>query len=185
MMWRKRMRYLLSAWRLRFRVYRLARALKKRGIRCNINVHYRAPAKAHRFSTAYHIATGQIRVGSLRALAHGCDSNGHQWIKPEWAIHLTDAQPANLCPFVVNNATALAPEGLPYAEEGYEKNDPKRAPNTSDAPVSKHVYGLAIDLNVDWKQLDGEWGAQTNAFIAQFGLCRPQKAEWWHVELLQ
>ena len=185
MKWRKRIRHSVSAWRLRFRVYRLVRALKARGIFCSIHHQYRAPEKAHRHSTAYHIVTGKISVGHLRELASGCDLDGHLWLLPEWAEDLDDATPANQCAFIVRNASELEPESRRYAKEGYEKSDPKRAPNAADVPVSKHVYGLAIDLNVDWSKLDGDWGPKTNALIAQFGLCRPLKSESWHVELLR
>ena len=49
--------------------------------------------------------------------------------------------------------------------------------------MSAHVYGLAIDLNVDWSKLNGPWSSDAKKVVKQFGLKRPFFDEPWHVEI--
>ncbi len=78
---------------------------------------------------------------------------------------------------------------LNYAYEGYPIGASHRLPNTTDVPVSQHVYGLAVDIDGDW--LVDPWSEEVNALVEKFGLVRPfslgnvpeSREEWWHFEL--
>jgi hypothetical protein len=171
---------------LRCRVLRLCSFLKRRGIRCQINVHTRYPALAHRWSVAHHLLNGTLTIGDLRALPAGRDQDGHLWLAPQWDdLDLPPDAPARNLPKVSAQATRLAaPDGV-YAEEGYPPGHSARRPNPDEVPVSLHVQGLAIDLGIDWTSVDDEdpWGATVNAWVARFKLARPIPDEPWHFTL--
>ncbi|KIH75481.1 hypothetical protein SAMN05660860_03251 [Geoalkalibacter ferrihydriticus] len=168
--------------RLKLRVNFLILHLRGQGIPCWIQAHYRTPDRAHRWSTAYSVLSGKINVGDLRCLADGRDLDGNLWFKPEWAPGAGDRAPANEFAAIVANANELGPRKPVYAEEGYASTDPRRRPNLAEIPISKHITGRAIDLNVEWAALGGPWSAQADELIARYGLCRPVTSESWHVE---
>ena len=168
---------------IRVRVKLLSYHLRRRGVMCTINAQFRPPALAHRWSTAHGIVTGRVTMGALRALDSGRDQDGNVWIRPQWGRELSDRMGSDACAQIVQNAIALGPAKMVYAEEGYEPEDPRRLPNTEDIPVSRHVGGRAIDLNVDWALLGGPWSEQSTALVTRFGLRRPVPEEPWHVEL--
>lgn len=171
--------------RLKFRVYCLILHLRGKGIRCGIQAHYRNPDRAHRWSTVHSVLSGHITVGDLRGLAGGRDQDGNLWFKPEWAPGARDDAPAHEFPAIVTNAQQLGPRKPAYAEEGYAAMDPRRRPNLASIPISKHITGRAIDLNVDWLAIGGPWSAASDELIARYGLCRPVVSESWHVELAE
>jgi hypothetical protein len=111
------------------------------------------------------------------------DLDGNVWFRAEWDNDQNDAAPANTIRELVQNAISLGPEELEYAAEGYDREDPRRFPNLRTVPVSKHVTGTAIDLNVAWDNLGGPWSRQSISLLYQFGLKRPISSECWHVEL--
>jgi len=178
-----RIDYLGVAALIRVRVKLMSYHLRRRGVMCTINAQFRAPALAHRWSTAHGIVTGRITMGALRTLDSGRDRDGNVWIRQQWGRELSDQTRSDACPEIVQNAIALGPATMVYAEEGYECGDPRRLPNTEDIPVSKHVGGRAVDLNVNWALLGGPWSEQSNALVTRFGLRRPVPEEPWHVEL--
>jgi len=169
--------------RLKFRVYCLILYLRGKGIRCGIQAHYRNPDRAHRWSTAHSVLIGNIKIGDLRCLADGRDLDGNLWFKPEWAPDACDDAPAHEFPEIIANAQQLGPRKPAYAEEGYAAADPRRRPNLASIPISKHITGRAIDLNVDWSAIGGPWSAAADQLIARYGLWRPVATESWHVEL--
>ena len=171
------------ALRLKFRVKGLSYFLRSQGVNCNINLHYRKSTVAHRWSTAHSIAVGNTAMRSLRELKDGCALDGNRWFSDEWGVGVPDDAKASDCEAVLGNARALGANDLAYAEEGYEAGDPRRFPNVPDIPVSNHVCGRAIDLNVDWGRLGGPWSKGANELVRQFGLKRPYADEAWHVEL--
>ena len=156
--------------------------LRSRGIDCIVNAHYRSCRVAHRWSTAHSIVAGKITLEVLRQLPDGQDSDGNIWFRPEWDCDIADAMSAAVCPAIVENAVRLGPPKMAYAREGYRPLDPRRRPNAPAIPISAHVYGGAIDLNIIWAKLDGPWSNAANTLIQRFGLVRPYRDEPWHVE---
>ena len=174
-----------------------------------VNQGYREPSVAHTISTANRIWTDRIPLEHLRNLSNGRDIDGNIWYKSEWEDFYL-----KMLSFVgmiggsyVNNlqvelqaklqAQENAKNALPgysitsLAFEGYEANDPRRAPNTNDVPVSQHVYGQAVDLGIDWSKFGGEWSGQAKEQVTKYNLDRPitpgrfpgYNPESWHVEL--
>jgi hypothetical protein len=157
--------------------------LERRGVYARILQQRRAPSVAHRWSTADHIVSGDILLGALRSLEDGRDRDGNQWYRSEWDPGGRGGEAANASPALTENAVRLGNRRMSYAEEGYEPNDSRRRPNGPNVPVSKHVYGLAIDCRVDWDATGGPWSDASRALIENFGLLRPVPDEHWHFEL--
>lgn len=157
--------------------------LRSQGINCSINLQYRAPKLAHRWSTAFSICNGDIDLGTLRQRLDGRDDDGNIWLSPDWDCAKNAQASAASCPLVLSNARKLAAPGVAYAREGYQSRNSRRWPNRVDIPVSDHVYGTAIDLNVAWSRLGDPWSKEANTLIERFGLFRPYKDEAWHVEV--
>lgn len=174
-----------AAWEagvLAYRVAALRLYLKRQGLNAGLNAHYRARALAHQWSTAHHLAAGQITLGALRQLPGGQDWDGTVWYEAAWDNGAPDATPAATLPGVRALAARWGAPNLNYAEEGYASADARRAPNGAAVPVSRHVAGQAIDVAVDWDTLGGAGSAAAHALVARFGLMRPVPAEPWHVE---
>lgn len=168
---------------LRFRITALKLYLGRSGIKCKLMQHYRSKKIAHLWSTAYHITNGSITLGDLRRLRNGKDKDGNIWYNRFWDPGGSDGECANISKSIEKNARKLGQADLHYAEEGYETDSTYRAPNLPSIPVSKHVYGKAIDFNIDWNQLGGAWSSKAEKITAQFGLIRPYRQEPWHFEL--
>ena len=174
---------LLGAVILRFRVLRLCRYLRKKGIECGIRGQFRSKATAHRWSTAYHIVNGFIKLSELRKLREGRDNDGNLWYRPEWGSDLPDNTIAAIIPEIKTNAQILGQRRSVFAAEGYDFFDPRRQPNLSTIPVSSHIGGLAIDVKLDWDKLGGAWSDEACGIVEKFGLRRPIQEEHWHLEL--
>lgn len=174
---------LFNSINLRIRVHLLIFHLKKNKIYCSINFHYRDKSEAHRWSTAYSIINGDINISKLRELKDGKDIDGNLWYKSEWDNNSTKDFSANLIQEIVDNAKRLGPSKIVYAEEGYSQFDTRRLPNSSGIPVSKHVTGEAIDINMNWSKFSDPWSEEANLLFSKFGLKRPFSDERWHVEL--
>jgi hypothetical protein len=168
---------------LRYRITALKLYLNRLGINCKFNQHYRSKKTAHRWSTAYQIAIGNITLEDLRRLKNGKDQDGNIWYKKEWDLGEPYSECAKISTDILDNAIKVGPPRMVYAEEGYESDDPRRYPNVKSIPVSKHVYGKAIDFEIDWNQFGGAWSSNAAQIISQFGLIRPVKKEDWHFEL--
>jgi hypothetical protein len=168
---------------LLYRAASLCVYLEQQGIRCRITKFLRKPKTAHRWSTAHHIVNGKITLEQLRRLDDGRDLDGNVWYKPEWDAGGDGSQSASASEPIKQNAIHQGPPHTVYSQEGYAPNDPARLPNLPDIPISKHVYGLAIDMTVEWERLGGAWGDYAQALVAQFGLARPVASESWHFEL--
>src|SRR4029078_5292625 len=69
---------------LAYRVLALRVYLKRRGIYSAVNAPYRPRRLAHRWSTAYHLATGHLSLGALRQLPEGRDWDGTVWYQAAW-----------------------------------------------------------------------------------------------------
>lgn len=174
----------IQAFTLYCRVKAFSFYLRSKGIYCTINAHYRDKRNAHRWSTAYSIISGRITMGDLRALENGCDQDGNRWYHPDWDTGGRDDQPTDKNAAVKDNALALyGPDKIVFAAEGYERDEYRRKPNNPDIPVSKHVYGTAIDINVHWNQIGGPWSEEACKLMDDFGLLRPVPSECWHIEL--
>lgn len=171
------------AIRLRGRVKALQAFLHKRDIQSDIKQHYRSRVLAHRWSTAYHIVNGGITMKDLRELENGRDQDGNLWYKKEWDTRGRDSDYANASKKIVVNAMKIGQAEVNFAEEGYACDHPFRRPNLSAIPVSRHVLGRAIDLQIDWAKMDGAWSSKAEAIISSFGLKRPYRDEPWHLEL--
>jgi hypothetical protein len=132
----------------------------------------RAPADAHRMSTAYNIRDGAIPLEALKALPDGKDADGTVWYEEGWSRSE-----------IIANATKVWPGAR--ANEGYPEDDPRRLPNGLKEPkMSMHCTGRAWDVTIRWADGDG-WHAQANKLVADFGLIRPEPDEHWHFELPQ
>ena len=130
----------------------------------------RAPADAHRMSTAYNIRDGAIALDTLKALPDGKDADGTVWYQEGWTQSEIEA-----------NATRIWPDAR--ANEGYPPGDSRRPPNGLTEPkMSTHCSGAAWDVTIRWADGDG-WHAQANEIVAKFGLARPERGEHWHFEL--
>jgi hypothetical protein len=166
-----------------YRITALKLYLGQSGINCKLIQHYRSKKIAHRWSTAYQITNGSITLGDLRRLKNGKDEDGNIWYNRFWDPGGSDGECANISKSIEKNAIKLGQANMNYAEEGYETDSSYRAPNLQSLPVSRHVYGKAIDFNIDWNQLGGAWSSKAEKIISQFGLIRPYKQEPWHFEL--
>ena len=120
---------------------------------------------------------------ALRELENGKDEDGNLWYRREWDAGYADDERANASEPIKENAVHWGPTDTVYAEEGYAADDPRRRPNLTAIPISKHVYGLAIDVLIEWEKLGGPWSDRSRSLIAQFGLVRPFVDEAWHLEL--
>lgn len=169
--------------RLLYRAESLCFYLEQQGIRCRITKFLRKPRTAHRWSTAHHIVNGGITLEQLRRLEGGRDLDGNVWYKPEWDAGGDGGMSANTSEQIKQNAIQQGPPHTVYSEEGYAPNDPARLPNLPEVPISKHVYGLAVDMFVEWDRLGGAWSDSAQALVARFGLARPVASESWHFEL--
>jgi hypothetical protein len=167
---------------LAYRVLALRVYLKRRGIYSAVNAHYRPRRLAHRWSTAYHLATGRLSLGALRQLPEGRDWDGTVWYQAAWDSGAPADTPASSVPALAANAAGLGSPNLNYAEEGYPPGDVRRMPNLWTVPVSRHVAGQALDLTVDWAQLGGPESEAAQTLVTRFGLTRPVSAETWHFE---
>ncbi len=173
--------YLAIILKYRISVFKLY--LNKLGINCKLLQQYRSKKIAHRWSTAYQIANGGITLGDLRRLKDGIDEDGNIWYKRDWDPGGSDDEYARISKPIVTNAIKLGQAKMHYAEESYETNSLRRDPNIKSIPVSRHVYGQAIDFRIDWSQLGGPWSLKAEQIISQFGLLRPHGQEYWHFEL--
>ena len=171
-----------TSFTLRFRITALKSYLGRLDVDCKITQHYRSRKQAHKWSTAYHIASGHITLGALRMLKNGKDKDGNIWYESDWDDVRLDNELTKIPKNILENAMNKSRK-MNYAEEGYESNSPYRAPNLASIPVSKHVNGKAIDLYVDWPQLGGAWSEEAEKIISKFGLIRPHRQEPWHFEL--
>ena len=174
---------IIGAFILRIRVKRFCSYLRRLGIKSAIRGQFRSRAKAHRWSTAYHILSGAITIGDLRALRGGVDRDGNQWYKAEWDLGMPENASANLSSEISANAQSLGAKKLSFAAEGYGPTDARRIPNLNEVPVSKHIWGLAIDVNIDWDKLGAPWSNKVCDLVDQWGLARPVISEHWHLEL--
>ena len=168
---------------LKYRITTLKFFLDRLGVYCNLIQHYRSKEAAHLWSTAYQIANGNITIGDLRRLENGKDKDGNVWYKRNWDPGGHDNICAKISKNILDNAIKMGTPKMVYAEEGYEHDDPHRYPNLKNIPISKHVYGKAIDVKIDWPQLGGAWSTEADQIISQFGLVRPYNQEDWHFEL--
>lgn len=157
--------------------------LEDQAIDCRITKFLRKRRTAHRWSTAHHIVNGRISIGALRRLKDGRDTDGNIWYKREWDAGHNDDASASACKLIKSNAIELGSPGTVYAEEGYAADDPARLPNLRDIPISKHIFGLAIDILVDWSKLGGPWSDHAKDVVTKFGLVRPVDHEHWHFEI--
>ena len=169
---------------LRYRYFKFKQELSKLGVRCELVQQYRDKKTAHKWSTAYHIINGKITVGSLRKLANGRDQDGTLWYSAKWGNGVDDYDSANSASDILENAMRKAAPNFPYAEEGYPTDSDYRLPNLSTIPVSKHVSGMAIDIDVDWDRLGGAHTKLSHQMLTLFGLQRTKDDEDWHLELL-
>jgi hypothetical protein len=174
---------ILGAFLLLYRAKAMCLYLEEQGIHCRITKFWRKPKTAHRWSTAHHIVTGKITLERLRQLEGGQDLDGNVWYRPEWDAGYDGSVSASVCQRIRQNAVHLGPPQTVYSEEGYPPNDPARLPNLPEIPISRHVYGLAIDMMVAWDGLDGAWSDRAASLVRQFGLARPVASESWHFEL--
>jgi hypothetical protein len=168
---------------LLYRVIALIVYLENQGVNCRIIKFFRKRKTAHRWSTAYQIFDGNISIGVLRSLQDGMDIDGNVWYRPEWDPGYDDYVSGNTSELIKRNAITLGPPKIVYAEEGYDPDDPHRLPNLKDIPVSKHVYGLAIDAFIEWSKLEGPCSDTAKGIVAKFGLVRPVDNESWHIEV--
>ena len=169
---------------LLYRSIAMAVYLENNEIHCRITKFLRKRETAHRWSTAHHIVNGRIKIGALRKLKGGKDRDGNLWYSQEWDTGYDDEISASKCEPIKINAIKLGSPQTVYAEEGYEPEDEARLPNLQDIPISKHVFGLAIDIKVDWHKLGGPWGDHAQKVVTKFGLVRPVEYEEWHFELI-
>jgi len=156
---------------------------------------FRPPEEAHRYSTAYSIQ--QHRVDPQVLQDHPIDLDGNVWLKDGWRYgHYQSEQcvdePA-LCAATMFNAglkgawSDFTCEGLycypmaNLAHEGYPHGDPRRLPNNDSVPMSKHVIGMAIDIEGNW--LINAWSREVDILAAEYGFSRPIANEHWHFEL--
>jgi len=168
---------------LRHRYIKFKKELCKLGVRCELKEQYRDRKKAHTWSTAYHIIKGRITMGALRKLTNGRDRDGTLWYKREWDNGADDYEAANTTFCILENAMTKAAPDFSYAEEGYPPESAYRLPNLELIPVSKHVNGLAIDIDIEWDRIGGASTQFLNNLLKSFGLKRTQKDEAWHLEL--
>lgn len=200
---------------LKERFNRMVGELKKRKIGFGGLTGMRSAKDAHLFSTAYHIYEGLVPLSSLQSLPDGKDIDLNVWYKKEWETYSPAmgfdraATEAEIMERAKDHALNASPRtqikenwgfsivGLTFAEEGYESDDPKRAPNLKSVPVSVHTTGNAIDLQgIQWSEFGGAWSDEAIAFVASFGLWRPFNSETagspdnprgavedWHFEL--
>jgi hypothetical protein len=137
----------------------------------------RSPARAHKFSTAYHILHDFVSIEDLRKTPK--DLDGTIWYKDEWDVLFCLSQDTSLDPqkrigwlgyldyLVKKNASDQAGSDIQmggnisgyiytlwgrvrdvyYAAEGYAFGDPHRLPNSSYPGVSNHVHGNAVDIS--------------------------------------
>lgn len=173
----------LHSMALLYRAIAMAVYLENNDISCRITKFIRRRETAHRWSTAHHIVNGRIKIGALRALKDGRDRDGNLWYKQDWDAGYDDKESASRCELIRINAIKLGSPQTVYSEEGYEPGDPARLPNLQDIPISKHVFGLAIDALVDWSKLGGPWSAFAREVVTKFGLVRPVYDEEWHFEV--
>lgn len=175
-----------------------------------ITSQWRSLEDAHRFSTAYMITSGNADADLLQAVP--IDLDGNVWFRnPDWLYNDRQCILAEYrCGATKFNAAVNSPETqigsecddyscyptLSFALEGYPVGDPRRLPNTNDLPVSNHIMGLAIDIQVVW--LVDPWNSQIDQIASEFGLYRPfhpntltveqlelgYLAEHWHFEFL-
>ena len=161
----------------------------------SMNVGCRTKRQAHRWSTAFHILIGDIPLKKLQEIlppelkdADGKqkndksndevrDEDNNVWYRRGWSREDTEA-----------NARKLYDNGKnkkPPAFEGYDVKDERRAPNIPSnsinpnrPPLSKHVFGEAMDVGTFWNSsIDGgkgdEWSDLANATVEKFFLNRP------------
>lgn len=192
----------------------------------HISAGKRSPKEAHRWSTAFHILHDMVSIEDLRKTPKDLDNNvwyKQEWDVLFCLSQDTHLDPTKrlqwigyLDYLVKKNASDQAediqmggrlsgyiftPFGLVrdvnYAAEGYEVGDPNRLPNSSYPQVSKHVYGLAVDISMGilqgeaWKKLGY---TEIDRIADAYGLQRPlnipdyvnytnaENAEWWHFE---
>ncbi len=192
----------------------------------HISAGKRSPEEAHRWSTAFHILHDIVSVEDLRKTSKDLDNNvwyKQEWdvlfclsqdlrLDPakrlQWMGYLDYLVKKNASDQAEDiqmggrlSGYIFTPFGLVrdvnYAAEGYEVGDPNRLPNSSYPQVSKHVYGLAVDISMGilqdeaWKQLGY---TEIDKIADAHGLQRPlntpdyvnytnaEFAEWWHFE---
>lgn len=169
---------------LRYRYIQFKKELDKLRVHCELKQQYRDRKTAHTWSTAYHIIQGKITIGSLRKLANGRDLDGTLWYSERWGNGVDDYEAANTASYILENAMKKAAPNSSYAEEGYPPDSDYRLPNLAVIPVSKHVSGMAIDVDVDWDRLGGAYTHLVHKLLTSFGLRRTKDDEAWHLELL-
>jgi len=165
----------------------------------------RTPAAAHKFSTAYDIIHNHISLEALQETP--VDADGNVWYPHSLPTDLTclsEYQLIALETLVKSNASYISRDtqnrtlictqygcfpDVSFALEGYPRGDPRRRPNTDRWPVSKHVYGLAVDVGDNWATTE-YWKPEVDAIANEFDLNRPYFPgnivepidEYWHFE---
>jgi RHS repeat-associated protein len=189
----------------------------------HIKAAHRYAKDAHTYSTAYHILHDFVSIEDLRKTP--IDSDGNVWYKEEWdAFYCAGKYPTGPWQFsslvyldylVKKNASEkgadhirgrnpfkkyiFTPFGsiadVTYAMEGYRSGDPERLPNSSLPGISKHVYGLAVDISIDVEAKFTDIGyTEVDQIASEYHLRRPynqddyvpytddETREWWHFE---
>jgi RHS repeat-associated protein len=174
----------------------------------------RRPDVAHRFSTTYFILSGEIPYELFKWYSGDIrDEDGNIWFLDEWRNECAHYPDPDIClkAYIYENASENSPDTVrgpvhidwdhlkewhshAYAEEGYNVGDARRFPNITNVKVSKHVFGLAIDVafRVTGYVKDA-WDPQINAVVENHGLSRPfnqeladlgfiPEPEAWHFE---
>jgi RHS repeat-associated protein len=189
----------------------------------HIEAAYRSAKDAHTYSTAYHILHDFVSIEDLRKTP--IDSDGNVWYKEEWdAFYCAGKYPTGPWQFsslvyldylVKKNASEkgaahiggrnpfkkyiFTPFGsiadVTYAMEGYRSGNPERLPNSLLPEISKHIYGLAVDISIDVEAKFTDIGyTEVDEIASEYHLRRPynqedyisytddETREWWHFE---
>ena len=155
----------------------------------HITVGYRTPSDAHRFSTAYHIIHNQVSIEALSETP--VDHDGNIWFDEDWTFGLYICPPLVFYQWleyqIKQNASNLAPEtrsgwtfagvwlirDVSYALEGYASSSQSRLPNSTKPGISKHVLGLAVDLDFSRLAVAELWSPTIDNIARRFNLLRP------------
>lgn len=149
----------------------LVQGLCQEGCNVTYTAGQRSQATAHKWSTAFFIQQGEISISNVTSslTANGGeyrDEDGNLWYTDGWTQEQFDT-----------NARELWPSGN-LAFEGYEVGNSKRAPNTTDVPVSRHTLGEAIDI-AGIGDCDSD---MVSRLLQQHQLAQPLSCEPWHLE---